>query len=78
MYVFMCVSMFTTPQVIKNGQLLGVQELTSRNQVSSLGSMAKSGMEVIGDVPLVNFYNDGGKGTGNKEVRGCARPRIAA
>jgi hypothetical protein len=75
-------------QVIKNGQMLGVRERRSRNEVSS-GSLsaallkseantkaAAGSMSVIGEVPLFNFYNDGGKGTGTAqemalEVGGC-------
>ncbi|KAG1653453.1 hypothetical protein FOA52_009118 [Chlamydomonas sp. UWO 241] len=45
--------------VIKNGTMLGVHSRSSRTQVSS-GSLAG----VVGEANLVNFYNDGNKGTG--------------
>ena len=45
--------------VIRNGQMLGVHELRSRNTLSS-GPSAK----ILGEAKLVNFYNDGNKGTG--------------
>lgn len=44
--------------VIRNGQMLGVYERRNKNTVSS-GSMA-----LLGEAKLVNFYNDGNKGTG--------------
>lgn len=44
--------------VIRNGQMLGVWERRNRKTIST-GSMA-----LLGDVKLVNFYNDGNKGTG--------------
>jgi beta-CASP RNase J family ribonuclease len=47
-------------QVIKNGQMLGVHQRRNRNEVSS------SSMAVIGEAQLVNFYNDGFKGTGSE------------
>ncbi len=61
-------------QVIKNGQMLGVHELSSRNFVSS-GSAAKASMAVLGEVALTNFFNDGNRGTGTQEVRGAALAR---
>lgn len=44
--------------VIRNGQMLGVWERRNNNTVS-VGSMA-----LLGEAKLVNFYNDGNKGTG--------------
>jgi hypothetical protein len=64
-------------QVIRNGQMLGVHERRNRNTIST-GSLAaaqaaaekeRSRLEVLGEVPLVNFYNDGGRGTGTAQVR---------
>lgn len=46
--------------VIKNGTMLGVSQLRSRSTFST----GESGMGIVGEVNLVNFYNDGGKGTG--------------
>ncbi|KIY92568.1 hypothetical protein MNEG_15395, partial [Monoraphidium neglectum] len=64
-------------EVIRNGQMLGVHERRNRNTVST-GSMAaaavagekeaqRQGLEVLGEVQLVNFYNDGGRGTGTAQ-----------
>jgi beta-CASP RNase J family ribonuclease len=44
--------------VIRNGQMLGVAERRNGRTVST-GSMA-----LLGEAKLVNFYNDGNKGTG--------------
>ena len=44
--------------VIRNGQMLGVYERRNANTVST-GSAA-----LLGEAKLVNFYNDGNKGTG--------------
>jgi hypothetical protein len=55
--------------------MLGVHERRNRNTLS-VGSMAaaeaaaakeRSRLEVLGEVPLVNFYNDGGRGTGTAQ-----------
>lgn len=35
------------------------------------------GIEVIGEVQLVNFYNDGGRGTGTAQVRALAVPVLS-
>ena len=48
--------------VIKNGTMLGVQQLRNAATVST-GSAAK----VVGEVNLINFYNDGNKGTGTAQ-----------
>lgn len=48
-------------QVIRNGQMLGIHERLNRNTLST-GSMS-----VIGEAKLVNFYNDGGRGTGTSQ-----------
>lgn len=45
--------------VIRNGQMLGVHERRNKNTVST-GSMA-----LLGDVPLISYYNDGNRGTGS-------------
>jgi hypothetical protein len=79
-------------QVIRNGQMLGVHERSSRSFLS-LGSAAASSvaaakaagekppaalkqapasMKVLGEARLVNYYNDGGFGTGTQEVRAPA------
>lgn len=47
--------------VIRNGTMLGVSQLRSR---STFSTGSQSGMGIVGEVNLVNFYNDGGKGTG--------------
>ena len=44
--------------VIRNGQMLGVYDRRNKNTVS-IGSAA-----MLGEAKLVNFYNDGNKGTG--------------
>jgi len=44
--------------VIRNGQMLGVHDRRNKNTVS-MGSAA-----MLGEAKLVNFYNDGNKGTG--------------
>lgn len=44
--------------VIRNGQMLGVYDKRNKNTVST-GSAA-----LLGEAQLVNFYNDGNKGTG--------------
>ena len=44
--------------VIRNGQMLGVHDRRNKNTVST-GSAA-----MLGEAKLVNFYNDGNKGTG--------------
>ncbi|MEW5301692.1 MAG: hypothetical protein WDW36_004535 [Sanguina aurantia] len=49
-------------QVIKNGQMLGIHERPNGKNVSS-GSMAS----LVGEVDLINFYNDGGMGTGTSK-----------
>jgi len=55
--------------VIKNGQLLAVGERRNRNTVSS-GSAAIAEAKVLGDAKLLNFYNDGSKGTGTDKEMG--------
>jgi len=62
--------------------MLGITERLNRNTLS-MGSMAAAAVnaekavaaaggggriEIIGEVPLVNFYNDGGRGTGTAQV----------
>ena len=63
--------------MIKNGQVLGVHERRNRNTLSSgsmaVADVARAKaaavadqelgneMVVLGEVPLVNFYNDGGR-----------------
>lgn len=56
-------------QVIKNGQMLGIHERPNGKNVSS-GSMAS----LVGEVDLINFYNDGGMGTGTSKVGGPTQP----
>eukprot|EP00798_Chlamydomonas_sp_ICE-L_P032480 gene32480-17715_t len=52
-------------EVIKNGTLLGCGERNNRNSVS------QGSAQILGEANLVNFYNDGGRGTGNQEVVWC-------
>ena len=61
--------------VIRNGTMLGVSQLRSR---SSFSTGSESGMGIVGEVNLVNFYNDGGKGTGTStEMALEERSRLA-
>lgn len=53
--------------VIKNGQMLGVHERRNSNTLS-VGSAALA--RVIGEVNLVNYYNDGFRGTGTAQEMG--------
>jgi len=54
--------------VIKNGTMLGVHSLLSRNQFGKTSSLAS----VVGEANLVNFYNDGNKGTGTAQEMAIA------
>jgi len=48
--------------VIRNGQMLGVQQLRNKNSVGGVqGVMGAGGMKTLGEVPLNLFYNDGNK-----------------
>jgi beta-CASP RNase J family ribonuclease len=59
--------------VIRNGQMLGVYDRRNKNTVST-GSAA-----MLGEAKLVNFYNDGNKGTGTAaEMSLQQRQHIAA
>lgn len=59
--------------VIRNGQMLGVYDRRNKNTVS-IGSAA-----LLGEAKLVNFYNDGNKGTGTASEMGLQqRQHIAA
>lgn len=57
--------------VIKNGTMLGVQQLRNAATVST-GSASSNLAKVVGEVPLINFYNDGGKGTGTAQEMAIA------
>ena len=57
--------------VIKNGTMLGVQQLRNAATVST-GSASANMLKVVGEVDLINFYNDGGKGTGTAQEMAIA------
>ena len=46
--------------VIRNGQMLGVQQRRNGNVVSTTGASVK-GMQLLGEVKLRTLYNDGNK-----------------
>lgn len=52
--------------MIKNGTMLGVSSLRNRKTLPSTSTV---GAGIVGEVNLVNFYNDGNKGTGTAQVR---------
>ncbi|KAH7622044.1 hypothetical protein Ndes2526B_g02868 [Nannochloris sp. 'desiccata'] len=58
--------------VIRNGQMLGVWERRSGRTVST-GSMA-----MLGEAKLVNFYNDGNKGTGTMQEMALEQRQLIA
>lgn len=53
--------------------MLGVSSLRNRKTLPSTSTV---GAGIVGEVNLVNFYNDGNKGTGTAQVRwGGGGPR---
>lgn len=46
--------------------MLGVSSLRNRKTLPSTSTV---GAGIVGEVNLVNFYNDGNKGTGTAQVR---------
>ena len=58
--------------VIRNGQMLGVYERRNKKTIST-GSMA-----MLGEAKLVNFYNDGNKGTGTMTEMGLEQRQLLA
>ena len=58
--------------VIRNGQMLGVWERRN-NKTVSIGSMA-----MLGEAKLVNFYNDGNKGTGTMNEMALEQRQLLA
>eukprot|EP00803_Ostreobium_quekettii_P009805 evm.model.scf_52.21 EVM.evm.TU.scf_52.21 scf_52:165961-174383(-) len=59
-------------RVIRDGELLGVKHLRKRQTVAS------GAMPILGDVNLVNFYNDGNKGTGTYSEMGLTDRLVMA
>ncbi|KAI7836750.1 hypothetical protein COHA_009388 [Chlorella ohadii] len=76
--------------VIRNGQMLGVADRRNRNTVSIgsaagvagaaeiLGRERTDTMQMLGEVDLINYYNDGNKGTGTAAEMGLEERQVLA